>query len=396
MARELAISLYLLVFRLVFTFFNILPLKDKTTFVVTFGDNSKYVFEEMRRQNIQDDVVFLCKGKSMSYFKDYEYIVPIPFESFNVVNWLKSVYHLATSKTIFVDNYFGFLAVTDFREEVQCIQLWHATGAVKKFGLEDQSVANRSENAQERFNRVYEKFDKVIVGSDVMASVFMKAFGMKQDQILKTGIPRTDFFFHEQAKQNTISNLRTENKDFADKKVVLYAPTYRDNELNEFRLQLDLKKMQQELGDDYALILRLHPAVKKTEDYSELFPGFVYDYSGSEYKINDLLLVADFLITDYSSIPYEYSLLGKPMIFFTYDLEKYNQERGIIEESFPGPVVKETESIIKLIKENKFDFRVIESFSKKWNKYSTGSSSRNLVTTIYQGKQKEVQHQQAL
>ncbi len=396
MARELAISLYLLVFRLVFMVFNILPLKDKTTFVVTFGDNSKYVFEEMRRQNIQDDVVFLCTGKGLSYFKDYEYIVPIPFESFNVVNWLKSVYHLATSKKIFVDNYFGFLAVTDFREEVECIQLWHATGAVKKFGLEDQSVAQRSEKAQNRFNRVYEKFDKVIVGSDVMANVFMKAFGIKQDQILKTGIPRTDFFFNEQAKQNAISHLRRENKGFTEKKIVLYAPTYRDNELDEFRLKLDLEKMKQELGKDYVLILRLHPAVKKTEDYAVLYPGFVYDYSGNEYEINDLLLIADYLITDYSSIPYEYSLLGKPMIFFTYDLEKYNQERGIIEESFPGPVVKETESIIKLIKENEFDYRVIENFSQKWNKYSTGSSTNKLVRALYEGKQKEVQHQQAL
>ncbi|WP_415815275.1 CDP-glycerol glycerophosphotransferase family protein [Mesobacillus thioparans] len=377
-------------------FFNLMPLKDKTTFVVTFGDNSKYVFEEMRRQNIQDDVVFLCKGKGLSYFKDHEYIVPVPFESFNVVNWLKSVYHLATSKKIFVDNYFGFLAVTNFREEVECIQLWHATGAVKKFGLEDRSITGRSHRALKRFKAVYKKFDKVVVGSDVMANIFMKAFNVKNENILKTGIPRTDFFFNEDARKKVISKLKLENKQFADNKIILYAPTYRDNELDEFRLKLDIGKMKQELGEDYVLILRLHPAIKKSVDYSELYPGFVFDYSGSDYDINDLLVIADYLITDYSSIPYEFSLLGKPMLFFTYDLEKYSRERGIIEGSFPGPVVKETDTIIELILQNQFDLKIVEDFSKKWNKYSNGASSRNLVNYMFEEDFKEVKHQQAL
>ncbi|HZG72652.1 MAG TPA: hypothetical protein VEY51_14025, partial [Chondromyces sp.] len=90
MARELAIFLFLLFFKWTFFLFNLLPLKEKTTFVVSFGDNSKYVIDEMRRQTIQVKVVILCKKKKMSLFKDYEDIELIPFETANIFYWLQS------------------------------------------------------------------------------------------------------------------------------------------------------------------------------------------------------------------------------------------------------------------------------------------------------------------
>src|SRR4051794_30936414 len=144
MARELAIFLFLLLFKCVFFLFNLLPLKEKTTFVVSFGDNSKYVFDEMRRQNIQVQVAVLCKENSMSLFKDYKDIDLVPFETSNIFRWLQSIYHLATSRYIMVDNYYGFLTAAPFKKGVQCIQLWHASGALKKFGLQDESVKDRS------------------------------------------------------------------------------------------------------------------------------------------------------------------------------------------------------------------------------------------------------------
>ncbi|MDP4087059.1 MAG: CDP-glycerol glycerophosphotransferase family protein [Bacillota bacterium] len=396
MVREIAISLYLLAFKCIFLFFKLFPLKDKVTFVISFGDNSKYVFEEMQRQPIKHDVVFLCTGKSIATFNDYEYVTRIPFETFNVFMWMKGIFHLATSRKIMVDNYFGFLAAIDFKEEVKCFQLWHASGAIKKFGLEDGTVKNRSVKARERFLRVYDKFDKVIVGSDTMATIFLKAFNLKSDRILKTGIPRTDFFFDEKKKQKILESLTLENPLLGKKKVLLYAPTYRDNELDQFQLQLDLKKMNQELGDQYILMLRLHPAIRKSVDVSKMYPGFAFDYSSNQYQINDLLLAADYLITDYSSIPFEFSLLRKPMIFFTYDFEQYKRDRGILEESFPGPVANDTNTIIHLLKEDRFDLNVVDQYAKKWNKYSNGQSSRNLVHYMFEGAIPKVLEQRAL
>ncbi|MBL4955053.1 CDP-glycerol glycerophosphotransferase family protein [Neobacillus sp. YIM B02564] len=389
MARELAISLYLFVFKCVFSLFHHLPLKDKTTFVISFGDNSYYVFEEMQRQNIHTEVVFLCKGKAIKKFREYQGVTTIPLETANVLDWCRSIYHLATSRYILIDNYFGFLASVRFKPEVECIQLWHASGALKKFGLEDESVKYRSKRANRRFQQVYNRFDKVVVGSDVMAETFIRSFGLNENHILRTGVPRTDFFFNEAAKQRAMETLLSKFPEWAGKKLILYAPTYRDTELNEFSLHLDIKKMRQKLGDDFILMLRLHPAVRTSLYLDDFMPDFLYDFSSDEYEINELLLVADILITDYSSIPFEFSLLHRPMIFFTYDLEEYKAKRGLLDEfpaNLPGPIVKDTDSIINLIKENNFNFNKIDQYAKQWNKYSNGHSSANLVRYLFQEK----------
>src|SRR5699024_10134934 len=125
--------------------------------------------------------------------------------------------------------------------------------------------------------------------------------------------------------QSVKNFLQTEFPIFKEKKVILYAPTYRDNELDMKSVQLDLKKMYKSLKYDYVLILKLHPAVNGT--FENKYPGFVYNLS-SYPNINHLLVISDLLVTDYSSIPVEFSLLNKPMIFYAYDLDDYAASTG--------------------------------------------------------------------
>ena len=386
MVRELAIFLYLLLFKIVFFYLNLLPLKEKITFVVSHGDNSNYVLQEVLKQNINVEVIVLCKKNNMCLFIDYLEVIVVPFENLNVFHWLKSIYHLSTSRHILVDNYYGFLAAVEFKKEVQCVQLWHASGALKKFGLEDEKIKFRSEKAKQRFTKVYSKFHKVVVGSDEMATIFTKSFNLKEEQILITGVPRTDFFFNDIAMQKAKCKLRKKLPILKNKKVVLYVPTYRDKELKNYEIQLDINKIVKELGDEYILLLRLHPAVNNTIRISKLFTKNVIDVSSNTYNINELLVVADYLVTDYSSVCFEFSLLQKPMIFFTYDLEEYKQSRGVseaFEHSIPGPIVRDTDSIIKLLHTNNFDLHAISRYSKTWNRYSNGNSSYNLVQHMF-------------
>src|SRR5699024_6373229 len=124
------------------------------------------------------------------------------------------------------------------------IQLWHAAGAIKRFGLEDPSNVNRSTSAMKRFQQVYDRFDYVVSGSDKMATIFMKSFGIKNEsRILKTGIPRTDFFFHQEKMDSIKEDLRKRYPLIDKKKVILYAPTYRESDLTESRIALDLDMM---------------------------------------------------------------------------------------------------------------------------------------------------------
>lgn len=382
MVREAAITIYLLVFRTLFSIFLLCPQKKKTTFVASFGDNVLFALHALEKQAAHP-VVILKTSHCKLDFEDRPDRLVLNFEPGHLIDWVRSVYHLATSTHIFVDNYFGFLAAAPFRRNVTCIQLWHAAGAIKQFGLKDPSIAGRSPRALKRFKKVYGQFTHVVVGSEKMADIFGESFGIDDDRILRTGIPRTDFFFDETAMQKAADSIRMNFPEIRGKQVILYAPTYRDDELHVSRLELDLELMYKELKEDYVLLLRLHPAVRV--DFANTYPDFVFDVS--EYPdVHQLLVVTDILITDYSSIPFEYSLLQKPMIFFAYDLEKYAESRGFwepYEGLVPGPIVKNTAEIVKVIQNGDYDYNRIRAFADEWNEYSGGHSSERLIGVLY-------------
>lgn len=391
MFREIFISLYLSMFRFIFFCLKLFPVKEKVSFVVSFGDNSQYVYDKMKTEGIKLPVIFICQGLTKNRVSVRDNDIALSFHPANILEFIHSIYHLATSKYIIVDNYFGFLAVCSFKKEVTCVQLWHAAGAIKKFGLADQSITERSGRAVKRFLSVYHKFNKVVVGSDEMSLIFQEAFGISENRIWKTGIPRTDFFFDKQRKSTSLKELTPLLPN--NKKTILYAPTYRDNELEVFQLKLDLAKLQKELSQDYIIILKLHPAIRREVDYEKEYPGFIYDFSKKNFHVNEILLVTDYLITDYSSIPYEYALLNKPMIFFPYDLEEYTKERGLwddYERIVPGPIVKNTSEIISIIQNQSFDLSRIQEFSAQVNKYSQGNSSYNLLVHLFKDSNSEL------
>ncbi|MCP8967869.1 CDP-glycerol glycerophosphotransferase family protein [Ectobacillus ponti] len=383
MQREMLVAAYLFVFKVLFALFKMMPLQRKVTFVVSYGDNATYIYEEMLRQGLQYQVVFLYKETCQYNLGAYPEAKAFPFETASPLNMLRAAYHLATASQVIVDNYFGFLAGVRFKKGVQCVQTWHAAGAVKKFGMMTPSFYRRSGKAQKRFRRVYANFHQIVVGSDLQGEIYKEAFGVEEHQLLKTGIPRADLFFDEKRKQDILSRLLKENPKLRGKRVILYAPTFRDKELKEFRLQLDMERMYQALHEDYILVMKLHPAIRHLMEYDRRYETFVYDYS-QHPDINDLLLLTDILVTDYSSIPVEFSLLGKPMIFFAYDLQRYRKKRGIIGryEDVPGPVVFHTEALIEAIRSNQFDYERIQRFAEDWNQYSNGRASEGFVEAM--------------
>lgn len=379
MAKEFLIDCYLFLFKIIFLICKRFKLQNKIVFVCSYTDNIQFVYNELiHRQLDGTDIVFLCRGKAVvGHFAKTGRCV-IPFETGDVVALLRSAYHLATAKIIVVDNYFGFLSVATFKKNVQCIQLWHACGAFKTFGYNDHSVAYRTKRARKRFAAVYQHFNKIVVGSDAMKEIFKQSFGLDETHFIHLGVPRTDLFF-DLAKRNEISkNLQ---QYCHGKKIILYAPTFRDKPIKDGSLGLDLKMMEQALSNDYVLLLRLHPAEKGMVDLSGQNPQFVID--GSNWSsVNELLLATDLLITDYSSIPFEFSLLERPMIFFPYDLKEYEKSRGLwgnYKQMVPGPIAYSTESLIELIKHHVFDLSEITDFSNTWNHYSTGASSSHVA-----------------
>ncbi|MDM5340101.1 CDP-glycerol glycerophosphotransferase family protein [Fictibacillus enclensis] len=385
MVKEIAIWLYLFYFKLQFGFFKLFPLrKDKVTFVVSFGDNSVFLYEEVKKMQPDSSIVFLAKKNAIPKLNPYKSDAKLITFDNSIISIARSAYHLATAKVVLVDNYFGFLSAIKFKNEAECIQLWHAAGAIKTFGLKDESITYRSRQARKRFLNVYKNFHKVVVGSDTMANIFKEAFQLSSSNFLRTGVPRTDLFFDEKQIRGIKEKLYRENNALKGKKVILYAPTYRDHLLNQFKLPLDLDLMYRELGDDHVLLIRSHPVLAHKMDIESRYPGFVYDYS-SRWDVNEILLITDILISDYSSIPYEFSLLNRPMIFYPYDLEEYCKSRGLwdnYENLVPGPIVFDSYELIKVIKEKGYDMNKVQQFSAKWNQYHSGHSSRLLAEYI--------------
>ncbi len=385
MLREIIVAIYLVVFKIIFSIANIAPLKNKITFIMSYGENLIFIYEEMKKQNIDCEVVFLYKSTCKYEVKNYPDVKAVAFETKNIIQTIKAIYHLATSRYVIIDNYFGSLSTIRFKKKVECIQIWHAAGAFKKFGLLAPAFKKRSKYAQGRFLRVYNNFHKIVVGSDALAEIYKQSFGVKEESILKTGIPRTDLFFYENDQKVIINNLVSSNPNLTKKKVILYAPTFRDKELEDFDLGLNIDAMYEALKDEYIFIIKLHPAIRNNLKHKEKYKDFLYDYSLYP-NINDLFLVTDILITDYSSVPFEFCLLNKPMIFFAYDLNKYAKKRGLIGDfvsNVPGPVVYSSTEIIKEIQTQSFDFRKIERFNAQWSQYSNGNSSRDLVHYLF-------------
>lgn len=382
--REIVVSIYLFLFKTLFNIFKIFPLREKVTFIISYGENLFYVHEEMKKQEVQDEVIVLYKSTckyDLNKYSGKKY----RFESLSIHDTIISTYHLATSRHVLLDNYFGFLSAVEFKKDVQCTQLWHAAGAIKKFGVEMPSIKERTKRAQERFLKVYNKFNKIVVGSDLLADIYKQAFHLSEENIVRTGIPRTDLFFQADRQQEVIATLKSQNEMIGAKKVILYAPTFREHGLMNARIELDIQNLYETLHDEYILILRLHPAVRKSMEISEKYQNFVYDYS-SHPNINELLLVTDILITDYSSIPFEFSLLRRPMIFYPYDLEMYVKERDFwfeYESLVPGYIAKNEKDMIRYIKQGDFDLERVDHFARQWNQYSKGDASKQIVNLLF-------------
>lgn len=340
----------------------------------------------MQCQQVSFDVVFLCSNVAVyRAIRNKFPSVKVRYISLkNIKEWLLSIFHLATSKVLIVDNYFPFLAAITFKKDVECIQIWHAAGALKTFGLQDKAISKRTKKAHQRFHSVYNQFHKVVVGSEKMGQIFMKSFGLPYERMLPTGVPRTDFFYDSEQQCKIRAKLYQDYPNFKGKKVILYAPTFRHGRLDNQEVNLDFDELYNELKEQFVFIVKLHPAVQVNLDFEKLYPDFIYDFS--RYKnVNELLVITDYLITDYSSIPFEFAIMRKPMIFYSYDLEEYKREQGVIdkyERVVPGPIVKNTEELIELILHCSFDKSKIHDFSIEWNEYSKGTSSKQLVKYI--------------
>ena len=178
-----------------------------------------------------------------------------------------------------------------------------------------------------------------------------------------------------------------------DKKVILYAPTWRDDHFvrkgyYQMKMELDLKLMQERLGEEYVVLLRMHYLIMNVLDI-HAYQGFAYDFSAGS-DIQELYLVSDLLITDYSSVMFDYANLRRPIVFYTYDIDAYRDSlRGFyfdFEKEACGPICRTTSEVVEAIEKQAIwreeYAEKIASFHQKFNHIDDGNASKRILEIV--------------
>lgn len=278
------------------------------------------------------------------------------------------------------------------RKDTIYIQTWHGT-PLKRLALDMQQVSMEGEKSLEdykkKFARNSKTWDYLISQNSYSTGIFRRAFAFEKE-ILEIGYPRNDILFHKN-NEKAIRELKLKLKLPLDKKLILYAPTWRDNEhygslKYKFSSQIDYDYLKEKLSSEYSILIKAHYLVGEKLDTGK-YGGFLYPFDAS-YDIAELYLVSDLLITDYSSVMFDYSILGRPMLFFTYDLEQYKDNlRGFyfdfIKEA-PGPIVLTNEQLADEILITNFDKykEKYNAFTNKYNHADCGIASEKIVDLI--------------
>ncbi|MBM7683622.1 CDP-glycerol glycerophosphotransferase (TagB/SpsB family) [Pullulanibacillus pueri] len=347
--------------------------KDRVLFISDscseLNGNLKFVYNEMLKRKLNFEYRFLLK-QSIETRKSYKEILVL-------------AYLIATSKFILLDDFYPMIYPLKIRKRSELIQLWHAVGAFKKFGYSRVG----SQGGPLPNSKNHRNYTKVIVSSENVAQHYAEGFGIEIKNVLGTGIPRTDIFFDEDYRTSVINKFYSEYPYLRNKKVITFAPTFRGRGQSTAYYpmeMLNIKSLYNELKDDYILLVKFHPFIKEKIIIPNKYKDFCFDFTFYE-NINDLLFISDILITDYSSVCFEFALLNKPMLFFAFDLEEYIHNRGFYydyQTFVPGPIVRNTDEVIKRILDRDFDYEKLESFIDYFFDHLDGKSSARVVDQI--------------
>ncbi len=289
----------------------------------------------------------------------------------------KMYYYIATSKVIITDDYVRYLRVFPLRKEQRVVQLWHACGVFKKFGIHGTTLQYRVDRS------THVQYNLVSVSSSEVRPIYADAFQISMDRVQALGCPRTDVFFDQVEIENRKKEVYEKHPELVGKKVILYAPTFRDRggKRSEFKPQIDFERLSNELKEDQIFVICPHPVMKNQ----------IVDNNYNNIKVirdtstNDMMFVSDMMVTDYSSVIFEYALLRKPIVFYCYDREMY--DRGFYldyNRDLPGEIIENFEDFLDYLKdENRHQLTSqYDVFVEKYMSACDGHSTERIAKLI--------------
>lgn len=317
------------------------------TFVWAFRENK---LKKMKKQ-LKNPQTIVVEYKSKKYYKYFAKA------KYWITNWRIPLYMTKKPDQILIET-------------------WHGT-PLKKIGL-DQNIESNPLASQKKSHKMYiddaKRYDYFVSPSAFCTRVFATSFGLdqlhKEDILIETGYPRNDFLLNY--TQEDVGKIKKKLKIPQDKKVILYAPTWRDNQHtlgvgNTLDIEDHFYRFLDMIGEEYVVIVRLHYLIASKVNLSA-YKGRVFNFSSLD-DINQLYVISDILITDYSSVFFDYANLHRPVLFYMYDLEEYStqvREFYIDLEELPGPILKTQEELLAAVS----DIENIEKrYQEKYQKF---------------------------
>lgn len=367
------------IFQSIFKITKFFHLKKGNTVLFTsdsraeMSGNFEYVYNEMLRQNLDKKYKIHALIKSNISVRR------------NFIDKFKFPYLLGKADYIFVDDFHPLLYTVKFRKSQEIIQVWHAVGAFKTVGY-----SRTGKKGGPFFNSVnHRNYTKAFVSSETDIPFYGEAFGIKEQNIIPTGVPRTDILFDQDYEKAIVADMEEALPIVKGKQVILFAPTFRGSGHHTAHypfFKIDFARFARYCRENNAIVLfKMHPFVKNKLNIPREYQEYFVDVSDFR-EVNDILFITDILISDYSSLVYEFAVFKRPMLFYAFDLEDYITSRDFYEpyEAFvPGKIVESFNDLIVALDQKDFDVEKVEPFLDKHFKYQDGRSSERLVRNVF-------------
>lgn len=342
---------------------KILMLSDSRS---SLSGNLKFIYDELKNYPYEVNMILKKTIDTKKTFKEKKELTRL----------------MAISKYILIDDFYPIVYPIRFRKGTKLIQVWHAMGAFKTFGFSRIGKVG----GPTKSSLTHKNYTDAICSSKSIRKNYAEAFGISIDKVHAIGIPRTDVFFDKEYEKNIKEDLYKKYPILKNKKVITYAPTFRGNGQQSAYFpfdMIDFNLLKKELKDDYVFILKMHPFVKDT-NFLPKNDDFFLNLS-DEREINDLLFVTDILVTDYSSVIYEYSLLNKQVVFYVPDLDEYIRTRDFyydFNKYMYGDVATTTNELIEKIRNGKINKEKKEEFKDFFCSACDGNSTKRFVEEL--------------
>lgn len=268
---------------------------------------------------------------------------------------------------------------------IRIVQLWHAVGAFKTVGYSRVGKPG----GPNPYGRAHKNYTFATVSSSADVPTYAEAFGIPESHVIPTGVPRVDRFFDASHREAAHMAALEAFPRARDRFTILFAPTFRGNGARSATYDFDridctaLHALCVE--KDAVCIIRMHPFVRDPLQIPEHLTDRLLDGSAATIDINDLLFAVDLLITDYSSIVYEYSILGRPVLFYAYDLDEYVASRDFYEpyESFvPGRIIRTFDELLDAIRHDEYEMEKVTAFASRHFDHLDGNSTDRVIDLI--------------